>query len=536
MFINGKIMTMNNCEIVEAFLVEEDRFVKVGSNEEVLKLSDENTKIVDLERKWVIPGFNDSHMHLISYGLSTKKVDLRQCKSLEDIKTTIKNYIEGLETNYFGEWIVGHGWNEENFTQSILPTADFLDEITKEYPIYISRACYHICGVNSRGLELAGINENSIDPEGGKIDRYDNTTMPNGILRENALLLAFEKIPMMTEVEQIKSVLQDAVKDALKVGLTSIQTEDFGQVEDFTKVIKAYQELEAEGKLHCRINLQMLLQEEEKLQKLIDLGYKTGMGGDFFKIGPLKMLADGSLGGRTAALLEPYQDDPDNRGILIFQKERLKEHLSKANENGIQLAVHAIGDRTMDQLLSIFEELLDEKEDKRPRLIHCQITNQGLIERMGRLKVIADIQPGFLPTDLKMVEARVGVARGKDSYAWKSMLKAGVKVAGGSDCPIESFNPFLGIYGAVTRKDYEGNPTEGWNLEECLSIEESIGLYTTGSSYATFEENNKGKIQEGYFADFLIIQEDIKAIPTTSLKDVNVLETYVAGECKYKLK
>ncbi len=533
-FYNGKVMTMKNDKIEEAFAIEGDRFIKVGSNEEILALKDNDALVENLKGKYVLPGFNDSHMHLLSYGLSTKKVDLRYCKSLQDIALTISKYIENLEDNYFGEWIVGHGWNEENFHQPILPTADFLDTITTDYPIYISRACYHLCAVNSRGLEIGGINEESQDPQGGKIDRYPKSNRPNGILREAALWLAYEKIPMITEVSQIKKVIESAVEDALKFGLTTIQTEDFGQVEDFLKVITAYQQLEMEGKLKLRINLQMLLQEKEKLQRLVDLGFESGMGSNWFKLGPLKVLADGSLGGRTAALLEPYEDDSNNKGILIYEYDKLKELLLYATKHTLQLAVHAIGDRTMEQLLTIYEEILGENNDKRPRIIHCQITNKEIIEKMNNLKVVADIQPGFLPTDLNMVEARVGKKRAKESYAWKTMLKAGVKVAGGSDCPIESFNPFLGIYGGVTRKDYEGKPEEGWNQEECLTLEEAIGLYTTGSSYATFEEDIKGKIQEGYLADFAILKDDIYAIPSESLKDVTVLETYVGGECKYK--
>lgn len=538
LYINGKVMTMNEIRIAEAFIVEDGIFQLVGSNTEIMAQKDLADEVIDLEGKWVLPGFNDSHMHLISYALSTKKVDLRECQSIEAVGEAIQQYIDSLEENYFGEWIVGHGWNEENFTQLILPTADFLDSITTQYPIFLSRACYHVCAVNSVGLKLAGIDETTLDPEGGKIDRVKDGSKPTGILREQAIYLAYEKIPMPNDVEQLKRLIQSATEDALSVGLTSIQSDDFGHVADYHSILEAYQQLEEENKLHVRMNLQMLLQNQENLRRVISEGIYTGKGSHVLKFGPLKILADGSLGGRTAALSSPYNDDPENMGMLIYEDKKLSEMLLLAAKSKIQPAVHAIGDRTMEQVLNIYKELNrdDDTKNLRPRLIHCQITTDHIIKEMGKHNVIGDIQPGFLPTDLKIIESRVGMERAKESYAWKSMLEEGVKVAGGSDCPIESFNPFLGIYGAVTRTDYAGNPKGGWNMEEALSLEEAISLYTVGSSYATFEENIKGKIESGYLADFIVLKEDVKSIPTSQLKDVTVEKTFVGGVCLYSIK
>ena len=533
-FVGAKAFTMTeDHKEAHAFVVEGGRFIYVGLEAEALTFNEAEAEVIDLEGNRVIPGLNDSHMHFISYALSKAKVDLRGCRSLVEVEEAIKSYLAVGEEGYFGEWILGHGWNEECFIEPQLPTAEFLDKLCKDRPIYLSRACYHVCAVNSAALRKAGIYIDTTDPEGGKIDRYPSGEA-TGILRENALLLPYNLIPITTELQKIKQLIEVAMEDALKVGLTSVQTEDFGHFEDFKGVIDAYRGLEESGGLKLRVNLQMLLPSVEKLKKVIEMGIRTGDGNDYLRLGPLKLLADGSLGGRTAALEEPYFDDKENDGLLIYDKAKLRSLLSLASRNGLQPAVHAIGDRAMNQVMDIYEEIYSGLEDYRPRLIHCQITNNQVVERMSRLKVVGDIQPGFLPTDLRMVSARIGDDRAKESYGWKTMLKKGVRIAGSSDAPIESFNPFLGIYSAVTRRDYEGNPEGGWNPQECLTLEEALELYTVGASYATFEEGFKGRIQEGYLADFIVLDRDIFAIDEAELKDVKVMVTYVGGECRFK--
>ncbi|KAB3530719.1 amidohydrolase [Alkaliphilus serpentinus] len=532
-FINGKILTMDEKHPeVEAMLVEDDKVKKIGGSKEILSIA-EDAEIIDLMGKRILPGMNDSHMHLLSYGLSIKKVDLRQCKSLQDIREEILGYLETEEEKYFGDWIVGHGWNEENFSLPEYPIAEFLDDICKDRPIYISRACYHMAAVNHKALQLAGIDNTTQSPEGGKIDKYEDGK-PTGVLRENALLMAYNLISISDEVEVLKKLISDSVEDGLRVGLTSIQSDDFGHVKDYNCVVEAYKSLEEENALNVRINLQMLV-NKSTLEKIIASNIKTGTGSDLLKYGPLKVLADGSLGGRTAALQEAYEDDKENNGILIHSRSYLRDLLQTAAAADIQLAVHAIGDRTMVELLDLYEEIYLHDDTKRPRLIHCQITNKEILEKMAKLKVIADIQPSFVMTDMKMVENRVGKERAKDSYIWKSMLNQGVMVAGSSDAPIESFNPFWGIYAAVTRRNLDEKPEGGWYPEECLAIMEAIRLYTVGSSYATFEEEIKGKLKEGYLADFIVLDKDIMEINPLEIKDLEVEATYVGGECVYKI-
>lgn len=535
-FINCRVLTMEAGNAsAEAIVVEQGRFLYVGSKETALKYADVDTEIIDVKNRRVMPGMNDSHMHLVSYGLTKGKADLRSCKSLTEVEAVLRKYIDTEDKGYFGDWILGHGWNEENFTEPLLPTAEFLDSICGNRPIYLSRACYHIAAVNSQALKLAGIFDDTLEPEGGKIDRAIITGKATGILRENALLLAYNIIPLTDDISRLKALIETSVADALAVGLTSVQTEDFGHFDDFQLVVRAYQELQQENRLKARINLQMLLPNEEKLMRAIALGMKSGKGNELLRFGPIKLLADGSLGGRTAALEEPYTDDPQNRGLLIYEDEKLRQLLKHAVGQGLQPAIHAIGDGAMRQVLEIYQELYEGVDDHRARLIHCQITNSDIIKRMAEVKVVGDIQPGFLPTDLKMVASRIGDERARESYGWQSMLKEKVRLAGSSDAPIEDFNPFLGIYSAVVRRDYDGNPEGGWYPQECLTLLEAIDLYTTGSAYATFEENIKGKIKEGYLADFIVLDRDILEIPEMEIKDVKVIATYVGGDCRFSM-
>ncbi len=535
-FINSRVFTMEEGDAsAEAFVADNGRFLYVGDQRTALKFADAETEIIDLKNKRVIPGLNDSHMHLVGYGLTKAKADLRKCKSLKEIEEELRRYIASEDKGYFGDWILGHGWNEENFKEPMLPTAEFLDGICGDRPIYLSRACYHIAAVNSEALRLARIFNDTSDPEGGKIDRALKGGRATGILRENALLMAYDIIPLTNDITRLKQLIEASVEDVLAVGLTSVQTEDFGQFDDFQLVVQAYKELQQENRLKVRVNLQMLLPNEEKLKNAIALSMKSGEGDEYFRLGPLKLLADGSLGGRTAALEAPYADDPENRGLLIYEDEKLRRLLRLAFENGLQPAIHAIGDGAMSQVLELYQELYKGVADHRARLIHCQITNKDIIRRMAELKVIGDIQPGFLPTDIKMVVPRIGEERAKESYGWNSMLKEKVRLAGSSDAPIEDFNPFLGIYSAVTRRDYEGKPEGGWYPEECLTLREAIELYTTGSAYATFEENIKGKIKEGYLADFILLDRDIFEIPESEIKGVRVIATYVGGDCKFSI-
>lgn len=532
---NGNIFTADKGEKrAEAVAIKDGKITAVGTDEEVLGYKDSNTKLINLEGKTAVPGFNDSHMHLLSYAVSLEKADLNGTKSIDEMKERVKNYIKRNNIPE-GRWVLGMGWNHSFFKEKRLPSRQDLDEISQNHPIVLTRTCGHLCAANTRALKEAGIFDNPPEIEGGGID-VDRNGVPTGILKEKAQDLVYKIIPPLNKRE-IKGLILKAAENCLKEGITSVQTDDFEAVKsDFKDVLGAYFELDREKRLKVRINEQCLLPEMEKIQAFINMGYKTGYGSEFFKIGPLKLLSDGSLGGRTAALRMPYADDETTTGILIFSQDELDRLVEMGHLNGLQVAVHAIGDRAMDMALESFEKALSKypKEDPRFRIIHAQITTRDIIEKFKKLDVIADIQPIFVSTDLAVVEERIGKERAKWTYNWKTFIDYGVHVAGGSDCPVEPFNPLYGIYAAVTRKNLDGYPENGWLPEQKLTVEEALYIFTMGSAYASFEENIKGSITPGKLADIAVLSDNIFEIEPDGIKDVNVEKTIVDGEIVYE--
>ncbi|MGB9813816.1 MAG: amidohydrolase [Thermovenabulum sp.] len=531
---NGKIVTMDEkMPEVEAVGIGGGKIVEIGSNEEVLSYKGKNTVIIDLKGKTVVPGFNDSHMHLLSFALSLEKADLNGCDGINELIRRVRKFIEanGIKN---GEWVQGRGWNHEFFKEKRMPTRRDLDKISEEHPIILTRTCGHVAVANTYALKLAGIFENPPYVEGGSID-LDEKGTPTGILRENAMELVYKLLPMYKK-DKIKEMIIKASNNFLKAGLTSVQTDDLDSIKgDFKEILEAYFELEAEKKLPIRVNEQVLLPTMEKLEAFLELGYRTGHGSEYFKIGPLKLLTDGSLGGRTAALSFPYEDDKTTRGIAIYNQEQLDELIEKAYLNGMQVACHAIGDRAMDMVFSSYDKAMKKfpKKDPRLRIIHCQITTEELIDKFKKYNVIADIQPIFVSSDLTIVEKRVGKERAKWTYNWKTLIEKGVHVAGGSDCPVEPFNPILGIYAAVTRKNLSGYPEDGWLPEQRLSVKQAVHIFTMGSAYCTYEESIKGSITPGKLADMVVLSEDIFNIVPDEIKDVGVEMTILGGKIVY---
>jgi predicted amidohydrolase YtcJ len=366
----------------------------------------------------------------------------------------------------------------------------------------------------------------------------DNDNEPLGIFRENALGLIYNALPNPT-VEEIKDLILKAVNDLNKCGITSVGTDDFESLpgKDYEKVIKAYKELKEENKLNMRVYEQCLLPSKNKLLEFLEKGYKTGLGDENFKIGPLKILLDGSLGARTAALNQPYSDCPSAEGIVTLTQEELDEIVDLAHKNNMQLAIHAIGDRTMYMAFNSIEKLIKEnvKENYRHGIVHCQITDEYLLNKFKELDVIAYIQPIFLDYDWHIVKDRVGEKREKTSYNWKSLINKGVKTANGSDAPVETFNVLKGIYEAVTRKDLYGLPEGGWLPDQKLTVKEAVYGYTMGGAYASFEENIKGSIEKGKLADLVVLSEDIFSINEDMIKNVNVEMTVFNGKIVHEI-
>lgn len=528
-FINGNILSLHEDKVYESFCIKDGFFSKVGTNEEVLNAFKEEV-VFDLKGKTVLPGFNDGHMHFLNYAVQKNNVDLVNIDSIESIITRSTSYIKNKNITE-GSWIVSRGWNDNLFKEKRLPNRYDLDKISTDHPIIFSRICGHIAVVNSKALELLKIDSNTQNPSGGVIDKENGD--PTGVLRENALNIALDSLPALT-VEQIKTSLKSAFTDALSCGLTTIQTEDLTHCKSLKNLLQAYRELDTEGSLPIRFILQLNLNTDELLNEAKDLNLRTNLGSDFFKIGPVKLFQDGSLGGRTAAMKEPYCDEP-HKGVLIYKQEELDDLVLKAHYGGFQLTIHAIGDEACESVLNSYEKLkeVSSNKDLRPTIVHAQFTNNDLLQRFKTLGVIANVQPSFIMTDYPIVEKAVGKERAQDSYAFNTMVKMGIPVAFSSDAPIERFNVIEGIYGAVNRQDLKGNPVEGFYSSEGMNVMDAIRCYTLGSSYMSFEENIKGKIKEGYYGDFIVLSEDISKVPKERIKEVKVLETYVAGIKKY---
>lgn len=534
--VNGKIYTMDKeRSIAEAIAVKGDIIEKVGSTEEIMALRKDHTKIIDLEGKIILPGFNDSHMHLLSYGHSLNRIDLGRAKSIEDINNIIKTVIEETAIQK-GEWVNGRGWNQDYFQgEKRFPTRYDLDNISLEHPILIGRACGHVVVVNSKALELLNITKDTPQVEGGHFD-LDENGEPLGIFRENALGLVYSKLPSPT-VEDIKAMMVRAIKDINRYGITSIGTDDFDAFPDvdYEKIILAYEELKEENKLKVRAYQQFLIHDKNRLQGFIDKGYSTSWGDKFFKMGPLKLLVDGSLGARTAALVEPYSDDNSTNGITKLTQGELDNLVDLAHKNNIQTAIHGIGDKAMYMAFESIEKALDNnpREDHRHGIVHCQITDEYLLDKFAELNVLAYIQPIFLDYDWKIVKDRVGKDREKTSYNWKSMIDKNIPIACGSDAPVEILDVLKGVYEAVTRKDLEGNPYGGWLPNQKLTVDEVVYGYTMGGAYASFEENIKGSLEKGKLADMVLLSQDIFNIEEDMIKDVEVLATILGGEVVY---
>ncbi len=534
-FINGKIVTMDPLvPQVEGLYIRDSKIVDLGSSSDMLAYRSEASEIIDLKGKLMVPGFNDSHMHLVYYGSSLLDVDLAGVKSIDELIQRTRQFAvdKKIEPDRL---IQGRGWNHDYFTEKRFPTKYDLDRISTTQPILLRRACYHASVVNSKALQILGITKDTPQVEGGYFD-VDEKGEPLGIFRENALDLLN---PLFREpsIDEIKRIIQKAAMGVNAKGITSVQTDDFLSVRDgdFSKIIKAYEELKEEGNLTLRINEQSRFDNVKSLNKFIDMGYKTGVGDEYFRIGPLKLMADGSLGARTAYLKMPYFDDPTTSGIPVLTQEELDSLIITAHNRDMQVAVHCIGDATMYMVFESFEKAQKQnpREDARHSIVHCQITDTQLLDKFKEQNVIAHIQPIFLDYDLHIVEERVGKERAGSTYNWKGMLNRGVHIACGSDCPVENFDVLPGIYSAVTRKDLSGYPKGGWLPKQRLTVMEALHGFTLGAAYASFEEDIKGSITKGKLADLTVLSENIFEIDPDRIKDVQVEMTFLGGRRVY---
>jgi predicted amidohydrolase YtcJ len=516
----------------KAMAVRGDRILATGADADILKMKGPETQVIDLAGRFVMAGFNDAHLHLASGGFQTSNVNLVGAKTLTEFRDRIR---ERVKTAAPGEWITGFGWDHTLWPVKELPSRWDIDEVTTDHPVFLIRVDGHIAVANTRALQLASITLASKDPEGGKIDR-DATGNPSGILREGATDAVRAVIPPPTHDQHLAAV-SGALHELAKFGITSAQ--DNSSWEDF----QVYEELENQGKLTARIY--EWLNFNDPVETLTAHRSAHPQTDNMLRTGMLKGFMDGSLGSRTAALMEPYADDPGNSGLPQYEPAKLAQMAKERIEAGFQMGFHAIGDKGVQMALDSFSEAEKDArskkikaanggEDFRLRIEHAQVTSPAQVAKFKELKVIASMQPNHLLTDMNWAKDRLGPKRAATSYAWASMLKNGVTLAFGTDYPVEPVTPFRGLYAAVTRKSEDGK--RDYYPEQKLSMEQAIAAYTTGAAFAEFTEKEKGTLAPGMLADFVVLDRDITAVPPEKVLGTRVLRTVVGGKTVYEAK
>ncbi len=532
-YYNGAVYT-GALPLVQSFGEEDGRFFFAGSNEEAVALKREGDRLVDLQGRFVCSGFNDSHMHLLSYGSSLRMAQLAdRTGSLSDMLNCLREFRDS-RTFRENAWLQGRGWNQDYFADTDrMPNRHDLDKVSTDIPICAVRACGHCLVVNTKALTLLGIGANTPQPAGGRIGMEEGE--PDGRFFDNAMDLIYEAIPA-PDKEEVKEMMLAACRSLNAYGVTSSQTDDYCAFHNvpWPLVNEAYRELEAEGRLTVRVYEQSNFTSLEALKAFVEAGNRTGTGSSLFKIGPLKMLGDGALGARTAYLGRPYADDPSTCGIPVFSQEVMDEMVGYANAQGMQVAIHAIGDACLDRVLTAYERAMASHPRKDPRhgIVHCQITRPDQLAKIGRMGLHVYAQSIFLDYDIHMVKERVGEELASTSYSWKTLMETGATVSNGTDCPVELPDALACIQCAVTRKTLK-DQIGPYLPDQAFTVKEALDSYTCGGAYASFEENIKGKISPGMLADFVVLEENPFETPPEKLREIPVRETYLGGRKVY---
>ncbi|GHS98322.1 amidohydrolase [Synergistales bacterium] len=529
--VNGRIHTPFG--IREALLIEAGRVASVGKGFDVLSNEDKSSvNIIDLKERPVFPGFSDSHAHFVTWAESMELIDMRDCMSIEEMKTVLRKYISG-KTLPEGEWIRGRNWNNEQMVGARMPNRRDLDEIAPANPVVLTRVCGHIAVLNTAALNLVGVTRDT-RVEAGLVE-LDEDGEPTGVLGERALALAYGKIERPSDADML-SLFEKYAPLAASYGLTHINSEDMGVFDrDFRRLINFYRTAEREGKLPFRVTAQISLPHMDALLDFLSEGHRTGDGTPFFQIGPLKLICDGSLGARTAFLREPYADAPDTLGMQTYTQEALNDLVRVAHTSGMQIAAHAIGDGALEMCLDAFEAARDaDMGAARHFIVHAQAADDKQLERMKNLHIGAAIQPSFVLTDKNMALSHLGVERAARSYRWKTMLKKGLNIAGGSDAPIETLRPLWGIHAAVTRSAQNDKTSEGWMPEEKLSVAEAIYIYTQACAWQGHAERRRGEIAPGRFADLVVLEQDPFLVSPSEIWKIGVDMTLCGGRITHQ--
>jgi predicted amidohydrolase YtcJ len=515
--IGGKVLTMNASQpYAEAIAIKNDKIVKVGTNEEISRWIGKDTKIINLKEKTVVPGFIDTHVHVADFGRFLTWIDLRGVKSIEEMQSRIRKHAQNMPK---GKWIIGHGWDQNLFIEKRFPNFLDLDEASPDKPVILFHQCGRMCVVNSRALELAGVTKETSAPSGGLIDKVAETGDLTGILRDNATDLVWKIIPEPDE-EEIINAASLACEKIVEAGVTSVHW----MVSSLTE-ISIIQRLRVENKLPLRI---YIIIPVDLLGNVTGLDAFKDFRDNLVRIGGVEIFADGFLAARTAALYQAYSDDSATKGRLLYTREEMNALVVKIHKATLQLIIHAMGDQAVDVALTAIEKTSMEvtRKNHRHRIEQAAVLNEGLIQRMKKQEVTVSVQPRSIISEFSVWSAadHLGPKRARWLYPLKTLIKEGIRVIGGSDCPMEPLSPLSGIQAAAARKFFP---------EERITIDEALRIYTIDAAYASFEESIKGSIEEGKLADLTVISCNPITVQPSEIEDIKVEMTIVGGRVVY---
>ena len=532
-FIGGKVWTVDKVlPQAEAIAVWKGRILKVGTNAEVKALVGPNTKVIDLKGQRVVPGFYDSHVHWLGGGLQLARVELKDAKDEVEFGKRLKEFDGKMPRD---RWMLGGNWDHDRTFGSTLPTAEMLDKYVKNRPVFIRRYDGHMALANTAALKLARITADTKDPSGGVIERLADGMTPSGILKDNAMNLV-ENLILDPADDEIAEAIRASLRAAAEVGVTSVQDMEGSSPQTRRKLLRTLQELVRRDELTCRIDVRWPISQQKDLAAV---GVEANFGGDFVRVGGLKGFMDGSLGSSTAKMYDPFVNEPKNTGVYVTQPDVMRTLIRNADKAGQSVAIHAIGDQANGVLLDLFTEITQQNpnRDRRFRIEHVQHLRASDYKRFKQLNVVASMQPFHVIDDGRWAVGRIGTERCATSYAYRSLLDAGAKVAFGSDWPVAPLNPLPGIDAAVNRRTLDGKDPNGWYPEQRITVAEAVEAYTLTSAYGGFQEKERGSITAGKLADFVVLNQDIfTANQKDHIGETKVAMTVVGGKVVFERK
>jgi len=533
LLLNGQVWTVDKAQpAAEAVAIWQGRILAVGKSADLKPLAGPKTRVIDLHGRRVLPGFIDSHIHMLGGGTRLAQVALKDAKDEAEFGKRLRAFDQKLPRD---RWLLGGDWDHDRTFAGVLPTADLLDKYLPDRPALLRRYDGHMAVANSRALQLAGITAKTADPAGGVIYRKPNSMEPTGLLRDNAMDLVAKLVPAPSDGE-IAEGLRAALRECARHGVTSVVDMDGNEQGTRQRLFRLYQQLAKSGQLTCRIDLRWPLAD---WQALADLGIQAGFGDDWLRIGGLKGFVDGSLGSSTARFFAPYDHEPASSGVYVTPLATLREQILQADKTGLAVCVHAIGDRANAELLDIFADVAKANgaRDRRFRIEHAQHLRPADYPRFAQLGVVPSMQPFHIADDGRFAEGRIGAKRCASSYANRALLDAGAKVAFGSDWSVVPVNPLLGIDAAVHRRTLDGKHPKGWHPAQRITVAEAVEAYTLTGAYATFTERARGSITPGKLADLVVLSRDILAdAERAQVSTTEVLLTVAGGKVVFEVK